>query len=123
MILCVALCAVAVARAEEEGAKIVFEKESFNFGKIERAGGDVQTQFVYTNNGTKPLVIKKVTKSCSCTSVEFSKKPIMPGKTGVITVVYAPDKLPAGTFHKAIKVYTNDAKAMHILTVHGESVE
>lgn len=123
MCICIALFAHGVAMAEEDGAKIVFDKESYNFGEIARTGGDVQTEFVYKNSGTKPLVIKKVTKSCTCTTVEFSKRPIMPGKSGVITVVYAPDKLPAGTFHKAIKVFTNDEQGMHILTVHGESVE
>lgn len=118
------LCSVlSLAAQESKRAKIVFDKESHTFGKVLRSGGDVSVEFRYTNEGDAPLVVKKATTSCQCTSVEFSKKPVMPGKSGVIKVIYSPHKLPAESFHKAIKVFTNDAQGMHILTIHGESID
>jgi hypothetical protein len=108
---------------EAKVAKIRFESEAHNFGQIAHKGGEVEYDFVFYNDGNIPLVIKKITKNCVCTNVEFSKKPVMPGQKGVVKVKYAPAKLPAGTFHKAIKVFTNDTRGVTILTIHGESVE
>lgn len=104
-------------------AKIRFESEAHNFGQIAHKGGEVEYDFVFYNEGNAPLVIRKITKNCVCTDVEFSKKPVMPGQKGVVKVKYAPAKLPAGTFHKAIKVFTNDPRGVAIITIHGESID
>lgn len=104
-------------------AKLKFDKESHDFGQVLRSEGDVSVEFHFTNEGTLPLVIKRATTTCSCTDVNFSKRPVMPGQGGVIEVVYSPSKLPAETFHKAIKVFSNDPQGMTIITIHGESVD
>lgn len=104
-------------------AKIRFESEAHNFGQIAHKGEEVEYDFVFYNDGNAPLVIRKITKNCVCTDVEFSKKPVMPGQKGVVKVKYAPAKLPAGTFHKAIKVFTNDPRGVAIITIHGESID
>ena len=122
LVLATVFC-VATVWAQSKGAKLSFERESHDFGRVLRSEGDVSVDFLFTNEGTAPLVVKKATTTCSCTSVEFSKKPVMPGKQGTIRIIYSPNKLPAETFHKAIKVFTNDPRGMQIITIHGESTD
>ena len=123
LLVLAAMFCVAMVWAQSKGAKLSFERESHDFGRVLRSEGDVSVDFLFTNEGTAPLVVKKATTTCSCTSVEFSKKPVMPGKQGTIRIIYSPNKLPAETFHKAIKVFTNDPRGMQIITIHGESTD
>lgn len=123
LIVLVAIFCLAATWAQPKSAKLSFERESHDFGRVLRGEGDVSVEFRFTNEGTAPLVVKKATTTCSCTTVEFSKKPIMPGKQGTIRIIYSPNKLPAETFHKAIKVFSNDPRGMQIITIHGESVD
>lgn len=125
LLLCslLTLCVMAALADGDKVARISFDQESHTFGTMSRRGGEVSYDFVFTNEGTAPLVIKKVTKNCICTSVKFSKRPVMPGESASITVTYAPSKLPAGTFHKAIKVFTNDPRTVTILTIHGQTID
>jgi ribosomal protein S8 len=86
LIVLVAIFCVAATWAQPKSAKLSFERESHDFGRVLRGEGDVSVEFRFTNEGTAPLVVKKATTTCSCTTVEFSKKPIMPGKQGTIRV-------------------------------------
>ncbi|MBQ2033696.1 MAG: DUF1573 domain-containing protein, partial [Alistipes sp.] len=73
--------------------------------------------------GDEPLVIKKITKSCSCTTVDYSRKPVMPGQSGVITIKYEPHKVEEGVFNRVIQIYTNASNKARILAIQGNSVE
>ena len=65
---------------------MVFDSVSHNFGDVPRKGGDLVKEFRFVNKGDAPLVIKKITKSCSCISVHYSRKPVMPGQEATIKV-------------------------------------
>ena len=89
------LCLSAFAGAKggsDKGEKvrpiIVFERTSYDFGDVPRKGGDLIKEFRFSNKGDAPLVIKKITKSCSCISVSYSRKPVLPGEKSVIKVKY-----------------------------------
>ena len=108
----------------DKGASMHFsESSSHNFGDVERRGGDLIKVFRFVNDGTAPLVIKKVTKSCSCITADFSRKPVMPGQMGEIRIKYEPHKAEAGTFHKVVQIYTNTPDEVHLITIQGNSVE
>ncbi len=112
-------------RAEEQqgGAKMTFiDNVSYDFGEVERRGGDLIKVFRFVNDGNAPLVIKKVAKSCSCITADFSRKPIKPNETGEIRIKYEPHKAEVGTFHKVVQIYTNTAKGEHLITIQGNSV-
>ena len=102
LLLCLllAVVAVSVSAQPKKGPRMVFDRTSHDFGDVPRKGGDLIKEFRFVNEGDAPLVIKKITKSCSCMTVTYSRKPIKPGEAGVIKIKYEPHKVEAGIFHK-----------------------
>jgi hypothetical protein len=74
--------------AQTKDANISFETEVHDFGKINEADGTVTVNFDFTNTGSLPLMIKQVHTSCGCTSPNWSKEPVLPGKKGFISATY-----------------------------------
>ena len=74
--------------------------------------------FTVKNDGDKPLVISNVTTSCGCTVADWTKEPIAPGATGVITSVF--DAKALGRFNKSVGVYCNASNRPIYLAVRGE---
>ena len=65
-------------------AEIKLDDSKQNFGYVKR-GKLVTCLYEITNTGDQPLLLKSAEVSCSCTEVEFSKQPVLPGqKTTVI---------------------------------------
>ena len=60
---------------------------AFDFGTITE-GEKVEYNYRFKNTGTNPLIIFNTSASCGCTVPEKPEKPIMPGETGVIKVVF-----------------------------------
>ncbi len=60
------------------GPHMAFDRTSHDFGDVARHGGDLIKEFRFVNDGDEPLVIKKITKACSCLTVSYSRKPVLP---------------------------------------------
>ena len=88
-------------------------------GDIPRKGGNLVREFEFVNDGTEPLVLLRVLTSCTCTKADISKKPVMPGQEGTVTVTYNPRR-QHGAFNKAISIYTNVPGARYVVTLRGE---
>ncbi len=56
-----------------------------NFGSVKR-GEVIKNEFEITNIGNQPLIITDVEISCSCTSVDFPKEPILPNEKKKVLV-------------------------------------
>ena len=69
--------------------------------------------------GNAPLVVVRAETSCTCTKADISKKPVMPGQEGTVTVTYNPRR-QHGAFNKAISIYTNVPGARYVVTLRGE---
>ena len=111
---------VDVSPVQEEkaaNATIDFESKVVDYGTIEHKSDGVR-KFVFTNNGTEPLIIKNAKGSCGCTVPTYPKEPIAPGVTAEIGVKYATTRI--GKFTKTITLTTNASKKPVILTVKGE---
>ena len=94
-----------------------FESESHDFGKVKE--GDIASyQFKFTNTGNAPIILSKVQASCGCTTPEWTKEPILPGKTGIITASYNSNARP-GAFTKTVTVTSNATEGSKILTIKG----
>ena len=104
--LLIALFVSVAMFAQDAAPKIVFEKDSHNYGNIKEADGDASCEFRFTNEGNTPLIITRATSSCGCTAPTYPKSPIAPGESGVIGVTYHAKGRPGG-FSKNITVYTN----------------
>ena len=110
----------AAPAANVTGAEISFEKKTIDYGTLKV--GDVRTvEMVYTNVGKKPLLLENVTTNCDCTEVEWSRKPLMPGKSDVIKVIYTA-KNP-GLISKWVTVMSNAETDRVILKTTGKVEE
>ena len=98
-------------------ATIDFESKVVDYGTIAH-NSDGARKFVFTNNGTEPLIIKTAKGSCGCTVPTWPKEPIAPGVTAEIGVKYATTRV--GKFTKMITLTTNADKKPVILTIKGE---
>ncbi len=105
----------------DKGVKISFSKKLHDFSKVEEKKGIVSTIFEFTNDGNKPLIVRNVTTSCGCTTPEWTKKPIMPGKKGFVKATFNPLNRP-GRFNKSITVFTNSEKPKTVLTITGSVI-
>lgn len=88
-------------------SEIVFETLEYNFGDIQENKGKVSHKFSFTNNGKESIRILTVKPSCGCTTPNWSKDEIKPGKKGFIIAEYNPKGRP-GVFRKSLSVITND---------------
>lgn len=100
---------------------IVFNEKEFDFSKIKEADGNVSHVFEFTNKGDAPLVVTQVKASCGCTTPEWTKSPVAPGKKGTIKVTYSTANRP-GMFSKLITVTSNDTVSKVVLTIKGEVI-
>ncbi|RHJ93435.1 DUF1573 domain-containing protein [Parabacteroides bouchesdurhonensis] len=111
------LLTTGMASAQQK-AVISAEVTTHDFGDIKEANGKVSHTFQISNTGDAPLVITRVIASCGCTTPEWTKEPIAPGKTGDVKVTYDPNGRP-GPFAKTISVYSNGKTGSYILTIRG----
>lgn len=103
--------------AKINGAGMAFVNETIDYGTIP-LNADGKREFVFVNNGTKPLIITNAVGSCGCTVPSTPKEPIAPGAKGVIGVKYATDRV--GAFSKTVTVSSNaEGQATKTLTIKG----
>lgn len=101
-----------VSNAQTElvtGSKIKFDKLEHDFGNGPQ-GKPVSYEFVFTNVGTKPLVITEVKASCGCTTPSWTKEPVMPGKKGTVKAQYNMSR--EGQYRKSITVKTAEGETI-----------
>ena len=106
-----------VATAKVNGAGMVFVSETIDYGTV-AYNSDGKREFVFTNNGNKPLIITNAQGSCGCTVPTYPKEPIAPGAKGVIGVKY--DTSRGGqAFTKTVTLTTNAVVPTKTLTIKG----
>jgi len=103
--------------AQDAAAKIEFKTETVDYGEIAK-GADGVRVFEFTNTGDAPLIISKVSSSCGCTIPKKPEAPILPGKTGEISVKYDTNRV--GPIRKAITVISNADTPTKVLKIKGE---
>jgi hypothetical protein len=86
---------------DKPSSAVTFKEMVYNFNKVEY-GSDVSHSFIFTNNSNAPVTIKEVTPSCGCTTTDYTKGPVMPGKQGSISIKY--DSSRVGYFAKTVTV-------------------
>ena len=89
---------------------LAFKSDSYDFGTVEE-GPAAEHVFTFTNTGKEPLIIQRVQPSCGCTTPDWTKEPIAPGKTGMIKSSYGTQGRP-GHFEKTMTVFTNAGTKM-----------
>lgn len=98
---------------------ISFAETTLDYGTV-KTGSDGHRYFVVKNTGDKPLIISKVQPGCGCTVPEWSKDPIMPGKTSLIKVGYSGMGQKGAWGPKMIEITSNDPKnSRTVLNIKG----
>lgn len=94
------------AAKNPNGAKFKFKDgDTHDFGTIAE-GPIAEYKFSFENVGKEPLIIQNATASCGCTTPEWPKQPILPGKSGVVTVRFNTQGR-VGPFMKDIYIQSN----------------
>ncbi len=77
-----------VSLSSDTGSAVIsFSEYEHIFGKVNE-GEKVGCIFTFKNTGTSDLVIQAATTTCGCTVPEYDRKPVSPGRTGKIEVVF-----------------------------------
>ncbi len=105
-----------IAFAQSE-APVSFKTMKHSFGKIKQ-GNPASTEFAFTNNSDKPVIIEVATAECGCTTPEYPKTPIMKGKQGSIKVTY--NAASPGHFEKKVTVKFANVAEPVILVIDGD---
>ena len=108
---------VKVETPKVDGPGMVFENETIDYGTIPH-NADGKREFVFVNNGNKPLVIESTQGSCGCTVPSKPEGAIAPGAKGVIGVKYATDRV--GPFTKTVTIKSNaTGQETKVVTIKG----
>jgi len=103
------------------GPAITFEEVKYDFGSVV-AGGTVDHTFKFKNTGTAPLVISNIGVSCGCTTPEWTKAPVLPGKTGTISAHFnSTGKM--GMQNKVLTIESNATAGSTTVSLVGEVKE
>ena len=104
-------------KSEDVNATIDFESKVVDYGVIENKS-DGARKFVFTNNGTDPLVIKTAKGSCGCTVPEWPREVIEVGQESVIKVVFNSGE-KQGEQRQTVTLITNAIPSTKVLTIIG----
>ena len=104
------------SQSSETGiAGIVFKEYEHNFGEVTE-GEKIGYTFTFENNGAGNLIISSATTSCGCTVPKYDTKPIAPGGTGNIEVVFDTYGR-SGMQTKTISVHSNASVPVVLLKI------
>ena len=114
VLICLSHCAGA-----QQVEPLIFREKTFDFGQINEGGGNVDHEFIFTNNSGRSVKILSVQASCGCTTPGWSLAPVPQGKTGFVKASFDPEGRP-GYFNKTLTVTTDwDANPI-ILQIIGQ---
>lgn len=109
------------AMAEQNSENgVVFDKNVFDFGNVQRENRDYSCSFIIENRAEKPLVVLSVKTSCSCLKAKYSRRPLKTGEKSCITMTLEAAKMEPGIFHRVVEVETN--AGVYRIVVKGNSV-
>ncbi|MCS7163248.1 MAG: DUF1573 domain-containing protein [Bacteroidia bacterium] len=116
-----------LAQPAQNTARLVeFSKVDHDFGRIKEEDRVATTRFTFRNVSKHPIRVVDVKTSCGCTSPDWSKDKVAPGKEGFIEAQYSSWGRP-GPFSKTLTVRIRSEKdttqeETYTLTIRGEVI-
>ena len=111
------LCLLLLAGASHAQGVMQFTADNHDFGNVPE-GTMATYEFKFKNTGNQPIVIANVQASCGCTTPDWTKTPVLPGKMGVIKAMYNSAGRP-GVFNKTVTVTSNASDPSKVLSIKG----
>lgn len=75
------------AKTSPFAGKVKFVEETVDFGTA-KLNHPATVEFKFTNVSNSPVIIENAQPSCGCTTPDWTKAPILPGKDGMIKATY-----------------------------------
>ncbi|MEG2101836.1 MULTISPECIES: DUF1573 domain-containing protein [unclassified Flavobacterium] len=100
----------------EAASTIVWKAETIDVGQIPQ-GTPKAIVYEFKNTGKTAVVITDVKGSCGCTATDYTKEPILPGKSAKVTATY--NAANKGGFTKTVTVTTSAETTPKVLTLKG----
>ena len=117
-LLVVALLGVSRVSAQDPtGADIEFQTNIVDLGELSHDDDKQVVRLAYTNTGDQPLVVTEVRTSCTCTTVQYDRKRVMPGERGSIVITLDPAKAPEGNLYRVLQVYSSAHSGVKHITL------
>ena len=115
------LMAAGSAAAQSTFGNVVsVDKVNHDFGDIFTDQGPVNCTYTFTNISNKPILLLQAVSSCGCTTTEWTREPIQPGKTGTVKAEFDNNDGPY-PFDKTVTVYVSDLKNPIVLHLRGSA--
>jgi hypothetical protein len=111
------LTAGAMAQTSKPDDFAKFNTNKYDFGKIKQSV-PATYYFEVTNTSDKPLVIENAHATCGCTTPEYQKDPILPGKTAKVKVGY--NAVNEGHFEKPVYIKFAGIDEEKVVAITGE---
>ena len=105
---------------EPKGADIAFVENIVDLGVVAQDDDKQHLRLSFSNTGDVPLVITEVRTSCSCTTIRYDRKPVMPGEGGVLNITVDPRKAPKGHFYRVLQVHSTAVSGVQNITLKAE---
>lgn len=105
-----------VSKTVAAASSVVWKSETIDVGTIPQ-NTPKPIVFEFKNTGKTAVIVTNVQGSCGCTATDYTKTPIAPGKSGIVTATY--NAANPGVFTKTVSVTTNADTAAKVLTIKG----
>jgi hypothetical protein len=104
------------------GNVVSVDKVIHDFGDIFTDQGPVACTYTFTNISDKPILLLQAVSSCGCTTADWTREPIQPGKKGTVSAMFDNNDGPF-PFDKTITVYVSELKNPIVLHLRGSAHE
>lgn len=101
-----------------ELTSLSIDRMEHDFGKIPDTA-PVETSFVITNTGDKPLLVTNAQGSCGCTVPEYPKEPLAPGESRDMKISFNPNG-KEGVNNKTVTITANTEPATTIINIKSD---
>lgn len=81
-----------------------FDSLRLHFGVLDEKAAPVTVRYPFRNVSSQPVTLTRIATTCGCTVASFSKEPLAPGESSVITLTFRPAN-KAGTVDESAFVY------------------
>jgi hypothetical protein len=105
----------------QQAEPLIFKEKIHDFGELQETEGNAHYEFTFQNNAGRPVKILSVQASCGCTTPDWSKEPVLRGKSGFVKVTFDPRGKP-GYFNKTLTVTTDLEAGPIVLQIKGQVV-
>ena len=100
-------------------ASISWDTMVHNFGSLSRDSDKLNCEFTFTNNSDRAVRVAYAVASCSCTKVDWTREPVVPGSNGTVSVTYFRER-NADSFDKSVSVFFEGSPKPYVLVFMGK---